>query len=109
MTPQSTFLYAAPVVPEQLQSLRTLLSSINQAPGIVNLTNPILPFAEFGTLHFARLLIVSDLASTDRAMFELPVQGLPDYFVLMGEVDGSESDFRAELIGRAGPGLRALF
>jgi len=109
MTPQSTFLYAAPVVPEQLQSLRTLLSSINQAPGIVNLTNPILPFAEFGTLHFARLLIVSDLASTDRAMFDLPVQGLPDYFVLMGEVDGSESDFRAELIGRAGPGLRALF
>ena len=109
MTPQSTFLYAAPVVPEQLQSLRTLLNSINQAPGIVNLSNPILPFSDFETLHFARLLIVSDLASADRAAFDLPVQGLPDYFVMMGEVDGSEIDFRTELIRRASSGLRALF
>lgn len=109
MTPQSSFLYAAPVVPEKLQSLRALLSSMNQAPGIVDLANPILPFSDFETLHFARLLIVSDLAAADRAVFHLPVQGLPDYFVLMGEVDGEETAFRNELVRRAGPGLRSLF
>jgi hypothetical protein len=109
MTPQSTFLYAAPVIPEKLPSLRALLRSMNQAPGIVDLANPILPFSNFETLHFARLLIVSDLASADRAVFHLPVQGLPDYFALMGEVDGNETNFRAELVQRASPGLRTLF
>lgn len=109
MTPQSTFLYAAPVIPEKLASLRTLLLSMNHAPGIVDLDNSVLPFSDFETLHFARLLIVSDLAAVDRAVFDLPVRGLPDYLVLMGEVDGKETDFRAELINRASPGLRSLF
>lgn len=109
MTPQSTFLYAAPVIPEKLLSLRALLGSMNQAPGIVDLANPILPFSDFQALHFARLLVVSDLASGDRPVFHLPVQGLPDYFVLMGEVDGNEADFRTELVRRASPGLNTLF
>lgn len=82
---------------------------MNQAPGIVDLANPILPFADFETLHFARLLIVSDLASADRTVFHLPAQGLPDYFVLMGEIDGNEADFRSELVRRATPGLNSLF
>jgi hypothetical protein len=109
MTPQSSFLYAAPVIPEQVQPLRALLISMNQAPGIVDLSNTCLPFSEFNTLHFARLLIVSDLASADRAVFDLPAQGLPDYLVLMGEIDGEESDFRTELVQRASTGLRVLF
>lgn len=109
MTPQSTFLYAAPVIPEKLPSLRALLNSMNRAPGIVDLANPILPFSDFQSLHFARLLIVSDLASADRAVFKLPVQGLPDYLVLMGEIDGNETTFRTELLRLTSPGLKTLF
>jgi hypothetical protein len=109
MTPQSSFLYAAAVIPENVETLRELLNSMNEAPGVVNLSNPFLPFAEFETLHFARLLIVSDLASADRAVFRLPIQGLPDYLVLMGEVDGSETDFRTKLVQRVDSGLRVLF
>jgi hypothetical protein len=109
MTPQSSFLYAAAVIPERVEALRKLLKSMNHAPGVVNLSNRFLPFAEFDTLHSARLLIVSDLASADCAVFHLPTQGLPDYLVLMGEVDGSETDFRTKLVRHADSGLRVLF
>src|ERR1700760_4691190 len=106
MTPQSSFLYAAPVIPGREAELRALLGSMNHTPGVVDLQNPVIPFALFETLHFARMLIVSDLAAADRAVYGLPLEGLPDYLVFMGEVDGDEPAFRAELIQRAASGLR---
>src|SRR6201992_648938 len=109
MTPQSSFLYAAPVIPGREADLRTMLGSMNHTAGVVDLQNAVIPFAMFETLHFARILIVSDLAAADRAVYGMPVEALPDYLVFMGEVDGEEVDFRAELVQRASPGLSALF
>lgn len=109
MTPQSSFLYAAPITPGREVELRAVLGSMNRTAGVVDLENALIPFAQFESLHFARLLIVCDLAAADRAIYGLPVEGLPDYLVFMGEVDGEEPEFRAELIRRAGYGLGTLF
>lgn len=107
--PQASFLYAAPVQPGREVQLRTLLASMNLSPGIVNPHNELVPFASFEYLHFARLLIVSDLADADRAVYNLSTATLPDYLVLMGEVDGTEKGFRTELVRYAQDGLRRLF
>jgi hypothetical protein len=109
MTPQSSFLYAAPIQPDRKADLRILLSSMNHVPGVVDLRNPLIPFAKFENLHFARLLIVSDLAAADRAVYKLPATGLPDYLVLMGEIDGEEEAFRHELLRQAEDGVAKLF
>lgn len=109
MTPQDTFLYAAPLKPGSEGSLRVLLSSLNSSAGIVDPTNPVLPFAHFTQLHFARLLIVTEPTKADRAVFNLPMEGLPNYLVLMGEVDGYEASFRADLVTHAREGLGKLF
>src|SRR3979490_3168261 len=109
MTPQASFMYAAPVKPGYEDDLRSLLAGMNRVPGIVDPLNSLIPFARFRNLHFARLLVVTDLGATDRAVYGLPVAGLPDYFVLMGEVDGNEEKFRKELLGAAQNGLRLLF
>ncbi len=109
MTPQSSFLYAAPILPEHVPDLRALLRSMNCVPGAVDPCNKVIPFGLFKTLHFARLLIVSDLAASDRAVYQLPVDGLPDYLVLMGEIDGDASEFQRELIRTSESGLASLF
>src|SRR5579859_1743367 len=109
MMPQASFLYAAAVRPGREVQLRTLLASMNLSPGIVNPRNVLVPFASFESLHFARLLIVSDLADADRAVYHLSTATLPDYLVLMGEVDGTEEAFRADLVRHAQDGLRRLF
>ena len=50
MTPQSSFMYLAPIPPERETELRQLLDSMNTAPGRVNPNNALIPFAEFETL-----------------------------------------------------------
>ena len=109
MTPQKSFMYAAPVTPGREADMRFLLSRMNRAPGVVDSLNPIIPFARFANLHFARILVVTDLAAADRAVYKLPVTGLPDYLVFMGEIDGDEEHFRANLIAQAQDGLRQIF
>jgi len=52
MTPQGTFMILAPIVPSRLAELRSLLDSMNEATGCVNPNNPLVPFAQFDTLHF---------------------------------------------------------
>lgn len=109
MTPQTTFLYAAPLRAGSEPGLRALLHSMNVSPGVVDPQNSLLPFARLPQLHFSRLLVVNEPTKADRAVFGMPVEGLPDYLVLMGEVDGAEPAFRADLIAQAGDGLGRLF
>ncbi len=109
MTSQGSFLYAAAILPERRVALREILVGMNLRPGCVDPLNPVLPFARLGTVHFARVLIVTDLAEADRAVYQLPLGVLPDYLVLLGEIDGREPDFRLELVQHAETGLRHLF
>jgi len=60
MTPQTQFMILAPIIPAREAELRQLLASMNDAPGRVNPDNTLIPFAQFDTLHVARLLILDD-------------------------------------------------
>ena len=55
----------APIDPEREAELRQLLASMNDAPGRVNVNNALIPFGQFDTLHFARLVILHDKTLND--------------------------------------------
>ena len=109
MTPQSTFTILAPIVPSRLEELRSLLQSMNEGPGSVNSNNPLVPFAQFDTLHFARFTILDDQTVGDLRIYGLPVRTHPLYLAFLGDIDGEEEAFLNELVNRAPDGLRAIF
>lgn len=109
MTPQAHFMILAPVMPAREAELRRLLASMNDAPGRVNPSNALIPFARFDTLHFARLLILDDPTLEDARLHGLPVPTYPRYLAFLGEVDGDEAAFLHEVARHAEAGLRAIF
>jgi hypothetical protein len=108
MTPQSSFMVLAPIVPERAAELRRLLASMNVAPGCVDANNPLIPFARFDQLHFARLLILDDKTTADVEVYGLPVPTFPLYLALLGDIDSEEDAFLADLATRAREGLQAI-
>lgn len=109
MTPQSSFMVLAPIDPERETELRRLLDSMNDAPGRVNANNALIPFAQFDTLHVARLIILDDKTTGDVGVHGLPTLTYPLYLTFLGDIDGDEDAFLKELARRASDGLRALF
>ena len=109
MTPQGNFMILAPIVPSREAELRGLLNSMNEAPGWVNPNNPLVPFAQFDTLHFARFVILDDKNVGDLRIYGLPVRNYPLYLAFLGDIDGEEEVFLNELVRRASDGLRAIF
>ena len=59
----------APIVPSRETELRSLLDSMNEGPGSVNPNNPLVPFAQFDTLHFARFVILDDKTVGDLRIY----------------------------------------
>ena len=109
MTPQGTFTILAPIVPSRLEELRSLLQSMNEGLGPVNPNNPLVPFAQFDTLHFARFAILDDQTVGDLRIYGFPARTHPLYLAFLGDIDGEEEAFLNELITRAPDGLRAIF
>src|SRR5215471_519366 len=109
MTPQSSFMVLAAIDPRRDADLRRLLASMNDAPGQVNAGNALVPFREFESLHFARLLIIDDTTQEDRRIYGLPDQPYPSYLAFLGDVDGEGDAFLEEAATRASKGLRELF
>jgi hypothetical protein len=109
MTPQGNFMILAPIVPSRAAELRGLLDSMNEAPGCVNPNNRLVPFAQFDTLHFARLVILDDKNVGDLRIYGLPVRNYPLFLAFLGDIDGEEEAFLNELVRRASDGLRAIF
>ena len=99
----------APVTNGREAGLRDLLETMNAAPGAADPENAVLPFGRFDRLHFARLVVLDDVAMTDLESGGSPRPGLPVYLAFMGDCDGPAQDFLAELSRRAGDGLRKLF
>ena len=99
----------APIVPSRLAELRSLLDSMNEGLGCVNPNNPLVPFAQFDTLHFARFVILDDKTVGDVRVYGLPVRTHPLYLAFLGDIDGEEEAFLNELVRRAPDGLRAIF
>jgi len=109
MTPQGTFMILAPIVLSREAELRGLLDSMNDTLGSVNPNNPLVPFAQFETLHFARFVILDDQTVGDLRIYGLPVRTHPLYLAFLADIDGEEETFLNQLVGRAPDGLRAIF
>lgn len=110
MTPQSNVLVAAPLKMEREAELRNLLASMNEVPGRVNPANPIVPFEQFGQLHFARFVILQDQTLDDiHTAYGLPRVDYPLSLALVADFDGTADDFRADLARRAADGLQRIF
>ena len=109
MTPQSQFTVVAPVRAGREDALRKLLASMTSQPGMADPRNSLLAFGEFGQLHFARLVLLKDPTLGDIEAYGLPRPQLPVYLAFVGDCDGPAQACLAELAGRAGPGLCAIF
>lgn len=112
MTPQTSFMILAPILPARAAELRQLLASMTSgdaAPGHADPDNALIPFAQFDTLHIARLLILDDPTLEDVRLHGLAVRAYPRYLAFLGDIDGDEDAFLSELARRAPVGLRTLF
>ena len=89
--------------------LRTLLSTMNHAPGRVNPSNSLVPFGLLENLHFARFLILDDQTLDDVRMYGLPRQEYPTYLAFLCDFDGSPEEFLNDLLKCAESGLRRVF
>ena len=109
MTPQSTFMVLATINRAREGELRQLLDSMNHAPGRVDPNNDLIPFADFDTLHFARLIILDDKTTEDVRVYGLAPRTYPLYLAFLGDVDGDADAFLGNLAKRAGKGLARIF
>src|SRR5260370_1172864 len=109
MTPQGNFLVMAPVLPGHANELRRLLSSMNLSPGVVDPQNALIPFGRFDQLHFARLVILTDLTASDIAVYGVPVPDLPPTLAFFGDCDGSGGRFLEDLVDLAARGVQRIF
>jgi hypothetical protein len=110
MMPQANIFVAAPLKMDREAELRSLLASMNVAPGRVNPHNSLVPFAEFDRLHFGRFVILEDQSLEDiHTAYGLPRQEYPVMLALIADFDGDADAFKAELARRAGDGLRRIF
>jgi hypothetical protein len=109
VTPQSHFTVVAPIAASREGDLRALLAKMCSAPGVVNPANEVVPFASFDRLHFARFVILDDLAFTELEAHGLPGRDVPSYLAFLGDCDGPLREFLVELADRAGAGLRSIY
>ncbi|MGH7936212.1 MAG: hypothetical protein ACREF8_04310, partial [Chthoniobacterales bacterium] len=109
MTPQSSFIVLAAIDPSRETELRALLDSMNEAPGRVDPSNALIPFARLDALHFARFVILHDQTTDDVKVYNLQAETYPLYLALLGDIDGEEEAFLQELANVAADGLRKIF
>src|SRR5580704_6081191 len=109
MTPQSNLMVVAPIAAGRIAELRQLLASMNRSPGVVDPYNPLVPFAELETVHFARLVVLEDLTLNDVTAYGLPAGTYPTYLALLADFDGPPRAFTAELVQKAATGLKQIF
>ena len=109
MTPQASFMILAAIDPQREAQLRQLLASMNHVPGRVDPNNTLIPFGQFDTLHFARLLIVDDKTIDDIRVYGVTPSAYPLYLTFLGDIDGDRDTFLEKLARLAPTGLRSIF
>src|SRR5262245_39748370 len=110
MTPQSSFMILAPILPDRIGAMRALLATMTSGPGIADPANEMIPFGRFDNLHTARLVVLDDPSVGDAYMlYGVTRPEPPIYLVFLGDFDGSYDDFVDRLVKYAAPGLRRIF
>jgi hypothetical protein len=109
VTPQYDFMIAAPLRAGARPSIDDLLSSMALKPGLADPDNPVLPFARFPKIHFARVLLLDDRTLADRTYFPNFYFPCPVRLALLVVCDGPAKAQIDELAAVAGDGLRRLF
>ncbi len=109
MIPQSIFTITANIASGKEEGLRELLTSMNQAPGVADPRNTLLPFYQFGRLHGARFVIIEANTNDDLRAYGVEPGQWPPTLGFIGDIDGASDIFLAELAVRAGAGLRRIF
>jgi len=109
MTPQSSFMILATIIPSREGELRQLLASMYRVPGLLDPLNTLIPFGRFARLHFARIVILDDQTLDDITVYGMPRADYPTYLAILGDCDGAIEDFLEDLVKQAGDGLRRIF
>jgi hypothetical protein len=109
MPPQSNFLVVASIDRARAVALRALLATMNHRPGVVNPQNTLVPFGQFDRLHFARFVILDDKTLDDISVYGVPRPDIAVPLAFLGDCDGPAHEFLADLVRRAGTGLREIF
>ena len=109
MTPQSNFMIMASISHEQETALRELLATMNQAPGLADPRNAIVPFFQFANLHVARFVIIEAQTNDDIRAYDIEPETWPLTLAFIGDIDGDRDLFLAELVVRASAGLKHIF
>ena len=109
MTPQGHFMVVAEVRPGHEPALREVLARMNAGPGQADPDNRLLPFARFGTLHFARFAILTDSTHVDLAAYGVEPVALPTWLAFLGDCDGPGGRQLDEFARLASAGLREVF
>jgi hypothetical protein len=109
MTPQSYLMVVAAIAAGREPDLRALLATMNQAPGIADAHNAVIPFARFDRIHFARFVILDDATLGDHALYDRTIPEFPRYLVFMVDGDGPAHALLSQLVEGAGAGLRQIF
>ena len=110
MIPQDTFVIVAKVKPAGVAALREKLATMTLTgkPGMADPKNTLVPFGNFGNIHFARFVVLEENAAKDRAAFDLPVSDLPIHLCFIADCDGSADELLARM-ARDLPGLKEIF
>ena len=107
---QSSFMVVAPLDARRVDELRTLLATLNRAPGMANPDNEIIPFGRLPDLHFARIVVLEDQTLDDiTTAYGLPRRNFPLCLAFLADFDGDVDRFRSELIAVASKGLEQIF
>lgn len=100
----------APLDAKRTHELRSLLATMNRAPGMANPDNELIPFGRFADLHFARIVVLEDQTLDDiTTAYGLPRQNYPLQLAFLGDFDGDPDRFRREMVSVAGHGLQQIF
>jgi hypothetical protein len=110
MIPQDNFIVAAVVADDRVAPLRALLATMTLpgVPGAADPANAILPFGNFDTVHFARLVVLEDNALADRAPYAQLPRTEPTYLCLMVDCD-DDATLLLKRVAQQCPGLREIF
>ena len=85
----------APLDVKRTDELRSLLATMNRAPGMANPDNEIIPFGRLQALHFARIVVLEDQTLDDiTTAYGLPRQNYPTYLTFLADFDGDVDRFR---------------